>query len=83
MICSGYGSKYAMFGQFSIKSNVFSFGELILEIVHGQKITSFCNGENMEYLLNYVSLIIKRKKKKKKKVREREIIYGNLNKFFL
>ncbi|XP_030964903.1 cysteine-rich receptor-like protein kinase 29 [Quercus lobata] len=45
--------KYTMFGQFSIKSNVFSFGVLILEIVSGQKITSFYNGENVEYLLNY------------------------------
>ena len=49
---------YAMFGQFSIKSDVFSFGVLILEIVSGQKNTSFHNGENMEYLLNYVSMII-------------------------
>ncbi|KAL4597847.1 hypothetical protein ACB092_11G017900 [Castanea dentata] len=45
--------EYAMFGQFSIKSDVFSFGVLILEIVSGQKITSFHNGENVEYLLNY------------------------------
>ncbi|XP_030964904.1 putative receptor-like protein kinase At4g00960 [Quercus lobata] len=45
--------EYAMFGQFSIKSDVFSFGVLILEIVSGQKNTSFHNGENMEYLLNY------------------------------
>ncbi|GLT64216.1 hypothetical protein SLA2020_367230 [Shorea laevis] len=33
--------EYAMFGQFSIKSDVFSFGVLILEIVSGQKITRF------------------------------------------
>ena len=59
MICSGYMAPgYAMFGQFSIKSDVFSFGVLILEIVSGQKNTSFHNGENMEYLLNYVSMII-------------------------
>ncbi|KAK4594978.1 hypothetical protein RGQ29_018636 [Quercus rubra] len=45
--------EYAMFGQFSIKSDVFSFGILILEIVSGQKNTSYHNGENVEYLLNY------------------------------
>ena len=70
-----------MVGQSSIKSYVFSFDELILEIVRGQKITAFCNGENMEYLFNYESLIIKSKKRKKKK--EEDIIYGNLNNFFL
>ena len=43
--------EYAMFGKFSIKSDVFSFGVLILEIISSQKITSFSNGENMEYLL--------------------------------
>ena len=63
LICSGYmASEYVMFGQFSIKSDVFSFGVLILEIVSGQKITSFCNGENVEYLLNYVSTLIKGKR---------------------
>ena len=54
--------EYAMFGQFSIKSDVFSFGVLILEIVSGQKITSFRNGENVEYLLNYVSMLVKGKR---------------------
>ena len=54
--------EYAMFGQFSIKSDVFSFGVLILEIVSGQKITSFRNGENVVYLLNYVSTLVKGKR---------------------
>ena len=63
LICSGYmAPEYAMFGQFSIKSDVFSFGVLILEIVSGQKITSFRNGENVEYLLNYVSTLVKGKR---------------------
>ena len=63
LICSGYmAPEYVMFGQFSIKSDVFSFGVLILEIVSDQKITSFCNGENVEYLLNFVSKLIKGKR---------------------
>jgi serine/threonine protein kinase len=51
--------EYAMFGQFSVKSDVFSFGVLILEIVSGQKITCFRNGENKEYLPSYVSMNVK------------------------
>nr|POE75293.1 cysteine-rich receptor-like protein kinase 29 [Quercus suber] len=45
--------EYAMFGQFSVKSDIFSFGVLILEIVSGQKITRFCDEENIIYLLTY------------------------------
>ena len=48
--------EYAMFGQFSVKSDVFSFGVLMLEILSGQKITRFHNEENNEYLLSYVSM---------------------------
>ena len=51
--------EYAMFGQFSIKSDVFSFGVLMLEILTGQKITCFHNEENNEYLLSYVSMNVK------------------------
>uniref|UniRef100_A0A2N9FTP0 Protein kinase domain-containing protein n=1 Tax=Fagus sylvatica TaxID=28930 RepID=A0A2N9FTP0_FAGSY len=50
--------EYAMLGQFSVKSDVFSFGVLILEIVSGQKITRFHDGENIEHLLSYVSIYI-------------------------
>ena len=36
--CSGYMSpEYAVFGKFSIKSDVFSFGVILLEIVNGKK----------------------------------------------
>ena len=49
-----------MFGQFSIKSDIFNFGVLILEIVSGQKITLFRDEENIEYLLTYVSMNINR-----------------------
>ncbi|GLU23197.1 hypothetical protein SLE2022_392210 [Rubroshorea leprosula] len=45
--------EYAMYGQFSIKSDVFSFGVLLLEIVSGQKNNCFRNGENIEDLLSY------------------------------
>jgi serine/threonine protein kinase len=50
--------EYAMHGQFSVKSDVFSFGVLVLEIVSGQKNNCFRNGENVEDLLSYVSTII-------------------------
>ena len=45
-----------MHGQFSVKSDVFSFGVLILEIVSGQKNSGINKGENMEDLLSFVSL---------------------------
>jgi serine/threonine protein kinase len=50
--------EYAMHGQFSVKSDVFSFGVLVLEMVSGQKNNCFQNGENVEDLLSYVSTII-------------------------
>ncbi|CAN4083853.1 unnamed protein product [Withania somnifera] len=45
--------EYAMHGQFSVKSDVFSFGVLVLEILSGQKNTCFRNGESVEDLLSY------------------------------
>ena len=44
-----------MHGQFSVKSDVFSFGVLVLEILSGHKNTCFRNGESVEDLLSYVS----------------------------
>ncbi|CAA3016575.1 receptor kinase At4g00960 [Olea europaea subsp. europaea] len=44
--------EYAMHGQFSSKSDIFSFGVLVLEIISGQKISSFQNGEDVEDLLS-------------------------------
>jgi serine/threonine protein kinase len=59
LIRSGYmAPEYAMHGQFSVKSDVFSFGVLILEIVSGQKNNCFRNGETVEDLLSYVSRLI-------------------------
>ncbi|KHN04839.1 Cysteine-rich receptor-like protein kinase 10 [Glycine soja] len=45
--------EYIMHGQFSIKSDVFSFGVLVLEIVSGQKNHGIRHGKNVEDLLNF------------------------------
>lgn len=50
--------KLAGHGQFSIRSDVFSFGVLVLEIISGRKHTFFQNGESIKYLPNYVSMNI-------------------------
>ncbi|KAK7343544.1 hypothetical protein VNO77_12354 [Canavalia gladiata] len=44
--------EYAMHGQFSVKSDVFSFGVLVLEIISGQKNSGIRRGENIEDLLS-------------------------------
>ncbi|CAI0468112.1 unnamed protein product [Linum tenue] len=44
--------EYAMHGQFSVKSDVFSFGVLVLEIVSGHK-SSYVHRDSMENLLSY------------------------------
>ena len=55
---SGYiAPEYARQRQFSVKSDVFSFGVLVLEIVSGQK-PSFRNGDDMEHLTSHVSTTI-------------------------
>ncbi|MBA0694639.1 hypothetical protein Goari_004917, partial [Gossypium aridum] len=51
----GYMSpEYAVHGRFSEKSDVFSFGILILEIVCGKRNTSFCHSAYTDNLLTYV-----------------------------
>ncbi|KAF5474678.1 hypothetical protein F2P56_006558 [Juglans regia] len=46
--------EYVIRGHFSVKSDVFSFGVLVLEIVSGKKINSIiCNGDNEVSLLSY------------------------------
>ncbi|CAK9320961.1 unnamed protein product [Citrullus colocynthis] len=46
--------EYALYGHFSVKLDVFSFGVLLLEIISAQKNDSFQDGENIEHLLSYV-----------------------------
>ncbi|KAF7850614.1 hypothetical protein BT93_L5189 [Corymbia citriodora subsp. variegata] len=46
--------EYAMHKNFSIKSNVFSFGVLVLEIMSGQKNNLIHVGDNREVLTSYV-----------------------------
>lgn len=56
LTCSGYmAPEYAMHGQFSVKSDVFSFGVMVLEIVSGQKNSWVRRGENGGDLLTSVS----------------------------
>jgi serine/threonine protein kinase len=58
-ICSGYmPPEYVIHGRFSVKSNMFSFGVLVLETVSGTRISSFRKGRSEEGLLSYVSTII-------------------------
>ena len=47
--------EYAMGGIFSEKSDVFSFGVLLLEIVSGRKTTSFHYNDQHLSLIAYVS----------------------------
>ena len=56
--CSGYMSpEYAIDGLFSLKSDVFSFGVLVLEIVSGKKNRGFYHPDHDFNLLGHVSLI--------------------------
>jgi serine/threonine protein kinase len=55
--CSSYISpEYAMHGFFSIKSDVFSFGVILLEIISGREITKFWQSDPTMSLISYVSV---------------------------
>ncbi|AEE28712.1 S-locus lectin protein kinase family protein [Arabidopsis thaliana] len=50
----GYMSpEYAWTGMFSEKSDIYAFGVLLLEIISGKKISSFCCGEEGKTLLGH------------------------------
>lgn len=52
---SGYMSpEYAMHGQFSVKSDLYSFGVLLLEIICGKKNSSFYQTDGGEDLVSHV-----------------------------
>jgi serine/threonine protein kinase len=59
-IDSGYMSpEYALDGQFSTKSDVFSFGVVLLEIISGKKNTGFYQTKEISSLLGYVCSILR------------------------
>lgn len=50
--------EYAMYGQFSEKSDVFSFGVIILEIISAKKNARSLSSDDQEDLLTYVSIFV-------------------------
>lgn len=46
--------EYAWTGTFSEKSDIYSFGVLMLEIISGKEISSFSHGKEEKNLLAYV-----------------------------
>lgn len=56
---SGYMSpEYAMHGHFSVKSDVFAFGIVVLEIITGKKCSRFYNEDDHQDLSHFVSFTI-------------------------
>ena len=57
VFCSGYMSpEYMVYGRYSVKSDVFSFGVLILEILSGKKNNEFCHPNHHLNLIGHVSI---------------------------
>jgi len=50
--------EYAMHGQFSVKSDVFSFGVMVLEIINGKRKGSSSESDCFEDIRKYVSILI-------------------------
>ncbi|KAI3695861.1 hypothetical protein L1987_78863 [Smallanthus sonchifolius] len=51
--CGYISPEYAVHGRFSIKSDVFSFGVMVLEIISGKKNTEFSHGDHRDNLLGH------------------------------
>jgi len=49
--------EYVLNGVFSIKSDVFSFGVVLLEIISGKRNTGFYQSEQALSLISYVSVL--------------------------
>lgn len=49
--------EYAIYGQFSVKTDVYSFGVLVLEIIKGEKNSWSPEDESSLFLLSYVSVL--------------------------
>lgn len=61
--CSGYMSpEYAYLGHVSTKSDMFSFGVIVLEMVTGRRITGMTECPESAPLLRYVSTLSVRSK---------------------
>jgi serine/threonine protein kinase len=59
IMCSGYMSpEYAVNGLLSLKSDVFSFGVIVLEILSGMKNNHFKNQDHHHNLLGQVTITI-------------------------
>lgn len=58
ILCSGYLSpEYAVHGVYSVKSDVFSFGVLVLEIVSGKGNRKFSHPDHNLNLLGHVRVV--------------------------
>lgn len=51
--------EYALDGLFSVKSDVFSFGVVVIEIISGKRNTGFYEPEQALSLLGYVCSLLK------------------------
>jgi len=59
VICSGYmAPEYLMHGHLSVKADVFSYGVLVLELVSGQRNSSFDANMSAQNLLDWVRSFI-------------------------
>jgi len=50
--------EYAMLGQFSVKSDVFSFGVIMLEIVSGKRNVDYNGVNSIDDLVSHVSILL-------------------------